>query len=75
MHNYTLPLQSQTKNRESGGIEEGPYPDMELTIAQIRMKADIIKTYKTTDELVPGDFVYLICSGLKNDGGIPDAMF
>ena len=48
---------------------------MELTIAQIRMKADIIKTYKTTDELVPGDFVYLICSGLKNDGGIPDAMF
>ena len=48
---------------------------MELTIAQIRMKADIIKTYKTTDELVPGDFLYLICSGLKNDGGIPDAMY
>ncbi len=48
---------------------------MELTIAQIRMKAEIIKTYKTTDELVPGDFLYLICSGLKNDGGIPEAMY
>ncbi|MGM9736936.1 MAG: hypothetical protein ACI3ZT_00820 [Candidatus Cryptobacteroides sp.] len=48
---------------------------MEMTISQIRMKADIIKAYKTIDELVPGDFLYLVCSGLKNDGGIRDAMY
>lgn len=48
---------------------------MELTISQIRKKAEIVMANKTTDELVPGDFLYLACSGMKNDGGIHDAMY
>ena len=48
---------------------------MDLTISQISEKARLVMAYKTADELIPGDFLYLSCSGLKNDGGIPDSMY
>lgn len=48
---------------------------MATTISQMRKKADIIKAHKAINALTPGDALYLICSGLKNDGGIRDAMY